>query len=647
MNKIFIDINGYDQAFITSIEDDNNSDTYVIILTEGNEILDLTDKTVKMAYVLDYTTEKDVIDLNITNPTEGEITLVITDVLTKKEGNYSCQLLVQGENNYRKHSNFFKLYVKENLFSLIASDIIPGPTFSLLQEMLKKAETLNTDLQTNINSANYTIIEADNKKKELENTINEADTINGTLRETIEEAKVKSEEATSKNTELKTTLDKTLDVINNLDESQNLPKIRSDLTEVQNGLKLNQALSYTGYSIEAENTLSARTENMIIKGITLQNLLYYIEPFTLEHDVNYSTGAFYIKIDSKLNFRIIPKIIGDSSKVRLSYLAASSFNSGDYFTKNYTDIFSRGNLDYISFMVRGRDDRDDKRFAGVVVTIQDILMLNMNIGTPPFNPPNYFTGVKSFGEEEKEGDKYKITLVSHNEDNTEHERKEILLQAPLRGFDENICDVLYEDKGQVKVNRVMEEYTFTGDENWQMLGQYDYRKNSIIFYTDSLDGIINPGSKFISNNFIYSIDPILNADYSGIGTFVLDGKEYFGIRVNIKKSNYRINNLESLKKWLKTNKTTIIYQALNPKIEIVDNCIDIDLDTYSGKTYFKIENNLPGLLDFKVPSNMASIVQANSKAINELYDLINKLLVPGLLDTKKAVALKAIKNNLK
>lgn len=642
MNKIFIDINGYDQAFITSIEDDNNSDTYVIILKEGNEILDLTDKTVKMAYVLDYTTEKDVIDLNITNPIEGEITLVITEVLTKKEGNYSCMLLVQGENNYRKHSNFFKLYVKENLFSLIANDIIPGPTFSLLQEMLKKAETLNTDLQTNINSANDTIIEADNKKKELENTITEADTINGTLRETIEEAKVTSEEATSKNTELKTTLDKTLDVINNLDESQNLPKIRADLTEVQNGLKLNQSLSYTGYSIEAENTLSARTENMIIKGITLQNLLYYIEPFTLEGGSN-DRIDISIFIDSKLKFRVLPKITGDSSKVQLYTSMASSFGSQGYFTNKYIDVISRENLTGICLMVKGWGNVDQDKFNGVVVTIKDILVLNMNIGTPPFNPPNYFTGVKSFGEEEKEGDKYKINIVSYNEDNTEEERKSILLQAPLRGFDENICDVLYEDKGQVKVNRVMEEYTFTGDENWQMLGQYDYRKNSIIFYTDSLDGIISPGSKFISNNFIYSIDPILNADYSGIGTFVLDGKEYLGIR----NSNYRINNLESLKKWLKTNKTTIIYQALNPKIEIVENCIDIDLDTYSGKTYFKIENNLPGLLDFKVPSNIASIVQANSKAINELYDLINKLLVPGLLDTKKAVALKAIKNNLK
>ncbi len=733
MKKIIIDINNRSSDFITAVEDDNNSDVYKIILVENNEVIDLTDKTVKMAYVLDYTTEKDVIDMNITNPTEGEITLVISETLTRKEGYYSCQLLILGENDYRRHSNFFKLNIRENLFSLMADDIISKPTFSLLQDLIKKAETLNTELDTNVNAAdklnssinkniviaenltnslidklqeattvesnlensiseannqnehlkesiseadtinsslesninsakeintnlnisleqaNTTITTATQKKEELENTIDEADTINNTLRETIEESKLASIEATSKNTELKETLKETLDVINNLDESQNLPKIRSDLTEVQNGLKLNQALEYKGYSIEAENTLVGRTEKMIIKGLTLQNLFKYIPPFTLEHDdpKKQSSGALYTEIDSKLAFRVIPKIIGDSSKVRLFTSVDGSYSSMGYFTKSYIDTTSRKNLKYISFAVNGRDNNDDKNFVGVVATIQDIRMLNRNVANPPFNPPNYFTGMKSFGEEEKEGDKYKITIVSNNEDGTEEERKNIFIKEPLRGFDENICDILYEDEKQVKVIRNNPEYTFTGDENWQMFGKFVSSKKTLFFYTDCLDGVMKSGSKIMCNNFIYSLDDILNTDYSGIRPFILEGKEYLGIRIKWEDLYYTDRNLEGFKKWLKANKTTIVYQALNPEIEIVENCIDVDLDTYSGKSYFKIENSLPGLLDFKVPSNIASIVQSNSKAINELYDLINKLLVPGLLDTKKEIARKTIKNNLK
>ncbi|MDZ4992649.1 DUF2479 domain-containing protein [Clostridium perfringens] len=731
MKKIIIDINNRSSDFITAVEDDNNSDVYKIILTENNEAIDLTDKTVRMAYILDCTTERDIIDLNITNPTEGEITLVITETLTRKEGNYSCQLLILGANDYRKHSNFFKLYIGENIFSLMASDIISKPTFSLLQELLKKAETLNTELTSNVNSAdklnssinkniviadkltnslidklqeatkvegnleksilqasskeeslkesisevntinsslenninsakeintnldtsldqaNTTITEVTQKKEELENTIDEADTINDTLRETIEESKLAAIEATSKNKELKDTLEETLEVINNLDESQNLPKIRADLTEVQNGLKLNQALEYKGYSIEAENTLVGRTEKMIIKGLTLQNLLEYIPPFTLEHDdpKNQSSDAIYKKIGGKLSIRIIPKIIGDSSKVSLYLSANGSYGFVDYFTNKYIDT-TKQNLNYITFMVKGRDINDDKNFIGAVAKIQDIIMLNRNVANPPFNPPNYFTGIKSFGEEEKEGNKYKITIVSCNEDNTKEERKNIFIKEPLRGFDENVCDILHEDEGQVKVTRVMEEYTFTGNENWQMFGRFITSKKTLFFYTDCLDGLMNPGSKIICNNFIYSLDDILNTDYSGIRPFILEGKEYLGIRINWEDLHYTDRNLEGFKKWLRANKTTIVYQALNPKIEIVENCIDIDLDTYSNKTYFRIENSLPGLLDFKVPSNIASIVQSNAKAINELDDRYD-FLVSALLAIKKDIALKTIKNDLK
>ncbi|WP_419867370.1 BppU family phage baseplate upper protein [Clostridium perfringens] len=692
MKEIFINIDETTSEGIFTRQDNNNAEVYKIYIISNKGKVNLNGKSVKMGYNFSGTNSGDILVLNITDGENGEITLPITNKLTRKDGVFHCQLAIYGDDGYLENSSKFTLTVEKNVFSKITEGIedIKGLTYveNLLEEARRISETLkvsittgstlndsleenildgnslnnyledtinsakeiNTNLNTSLEQANTTMTEVTQKKEELENTIDEADTINSDLKETIEEAKVTRSEATSKNTELKETLKETLDVINNLDESQNLPKIRADLTEVQNGLKLNQALAYKGYSIEAENTLVGRTEKMVIKGLTLQNLLEYIPPFTLEHDDpnNYSSGALYTKIDSKLAFRVIPKIIGDSAKVALFTSVDGNFSSMGYFMKPYIDTTSRKDLQYISFNVKGRNNIDDKNFVGVVATIQDIMILNRNVANPPFNPPNYFTGIKSFGEEEKEGDKYKITIVSHNENNTEEERKNIFINEPLRGFDENVCDILYEDEGQVKVNRITPEYTFTGDENWQMIGKYEYNKKTLLFYTDYLDGIMKSDSKIMCNNFLYSLDPILNTEYSGIRTFVLDGKEYLGIRINWKNSlSYNDKNVEGFKKWLKANKTTIVYQALNPKIEIVENCIDIDLDTYSNKTYFRIENSLPGLLDFKVPSNIASIVQSNSKAINELYDLINKLLIPGLLDTKKNLALKTIKNNLK
>ncbi|WP_419867593.1 hypothetical protein [Clostridium perfringens] len=691
MKNIFINIDDNVGKSIFTRQDNNNAEIYKIYFISKEGKVNLDGKSIKLGYNFAGTEQGDVLTLDITDSENGEVTLPITNKLTRKDGIFYCQFRIYGANGYLENLVKFTLTVEKTVFSEITEGIedIKGLTYvenlldeakelsenlkvsistgnnlndslednmvggntlkNSLEDTINSAKEITTNLETNLEQANTIIIDFTQKKEELENSIDEVDTINGTLRETIEESKLASIEATSKNTELKETLKETLDVINDLDESQNLPKIRADLTEVQNGLKLNQALAYKGYSIESENTLVGRTEKMVIKGLTLQNLLEYIPPFTLEHDDpnNYSSGALYTKIDSKLAFRVIPKIIGDSSKVALFTSADGNFSSMGYFMKPYIDTTSRKDLQSISFNVKGRNNINDKNFVGVVATIQDIMILNRNVANPPFNPPNYFTGIKSFGEEEKEGDKYKITIVSHNENNTEEERKNIFINEPLRGFDENVCDILYEDEGQVKVNRITSEYTFTGDENWQMIGKYEYNKKTLLFYTDCLDGIMKSDSKIMCNNFLYSLDPILNTEYSGIRTFVLDGKEYLGIRINWENSlSYNDKNVEGFKKWLKANKTTIVYQALNPKIEIVENCIDIDLDTYSNKTFFRIENSLPGLLDFKVPSNIGSVVQNMAKEVNNIWDVINNLLVSSIVKANGNLAILKLNNNL-
>lgn len=123
MKEIFIDINGRSSDSITATESDNNSDTYKIVLTENDRRIDLTGKTIRMAYVLDCTDTGDVLDLNITNPAEGEITLSVTEILTKKNGSYTCQIVILGEEAYRKHTNYFNLSIRENLFNKISEEI--------------------------------------------------------------------------------------------------------------------------------------------------------------------------------------------------------------------------------------------------------------------------------------------------------------------------------------------------------------------------------------------------------------------------------------------------------------------------------------------------------------------------------------------
>lgn len=193
-------------------------------------------------------------------------------------------------------------------------------------------------------------------------------------------------------------------------------------------------------------------------------------------------------------------------------------------------------------------------------------------------------------------------------------KKDILIKEPLR---EN--DIMYEDNGQVKVNRYARQYTFTGNENLRVI---DASLANCLAVRFNLENIKADTRNVLCNNFCYELS--------------WNDKEHFFIERNIitfiiNKTKLISQDVEGFKAWLKANPTTIVYQLAEPTVEIVENCVDIDLDTFGEKTYFNILNSIKGSLDFKVPSNIASIVQSNSKAINELYNLIDTLVLPNIL----------------
>ncbi|HBI7028692.1 TPA: DUF2479 domain-containing protein, partial [Clostridium perfringens] len=210
----------------------------------------------------------------------------------------------------------------------------------------------------------------------------------------------------------------------------------------------------------------------------------------------------------------------------------------------------------------------------------------------------------------------------------------------------NIQDVLYEDNGQVKIDRYIYTYTFTGDEMWDYI-QYQSQGNTAYFQSNILDGKVKfPNPRLICDTLkakgnLWDVDDIEGINVEG------DNQGVSCLRIRILKSKLSTTNVDGLKAWLKANPTTIVYQLAEPTTEIVENCVDIDLDTFQEKTYFSIENSLPGTLDFKVPSNIGSVVQNMAKEVNNIWDVINNLLVPSLIDINKNVAMSTIKNNLK
>lgn len=543
-------------------------------------------------------------------------------------------------------------------------------------------------------------------------------------------------------------------------------KLQKDVTELQNGLKSNQALAYSGSSINAENTLEGRTEGMSIKGLTLQNLW---KPISIQWE---PTNKWFNALASSINFDITGKVITvknitnkainfQFSKLDNNYDSQVVISPLEIKVINVTSLQKfRGVIGLESVGWENTTENKNKLINGLIVCI----------GEHSYLPNTYFEGIKSFGEAEQEGDKYKISILSTGKnlakldlsnknitpfedgyrldcvalyrgdedifalkgkykENTQYvlsyygkildnsnannyrirvyytdntytdgvvtgnkyekriiktlsgktvykiigyygsmngdfivkdvmleegtqatqyelykcDKKDILISAPLPGFDFGE-DIMYEENGQVKITRNIDTYTFTGDETIRDTTEQDEKSGTgkykvfVLTINKTIDKNKNINNNFPKKQFSVAFQKV---DSEGLAI------TQYGVYIKILKSKLSTQDIEGLKAWLKANTTTIYFARATPVTEIVENCVDIDLDTYQEKTYFNILNSLPGTLDFKVPSNIGSVVQNMAKEVNNIWDVINNLLVPGILDVNKKVALATIKNNLK
>ncbi|XZL34744.1 BppU family phage baseplate upper protein [Clostridium perfringens] len=819
MKEIYINADDYNSDSIKTIQGNNNAEEYKIYLQYDNEKIDLTGKTVNLGFLRVGSTEGDIIEnLNVTNPKEGEITLKITNKISKRNGTYSCQLAILGEGDFLEHTATFTLTVENNIFSDITKAIADSKDFTYLENILDKASKLseklkentssatnaNSNLESNITEANNinskllentstvtslnknlesnidlakevkeTIKDLDTKNieatekietltglnakaTELSNNIQQGLPLNSELVKNVESAKTVNNEliatnndAKAKKTDLDNSLEEAKKYIAGLDGSQNIPQIRLDVDALQNGLKSNQALSYEGSSIVANETLEGRTEGMRICGRTLVNLLKekidFISssnsPHTGQKKLVFATSPnkpFTFIADIKYTGSLPTQLFVRGNKTDSTFVEFGSIEITSNLNGKIVCVCKQ-NIDKgcSSVLIGFRSNSDNSTIKNAMILEGD--WTNKEI-------PSFFEGLKSFGEEEKVGDKYKISILSHNKNllntneftnnkflryedgtiqepregrcitekfyelpenivlsssenlwkgfwiydvnfkfirnvespndvlvtkqsnekyyrigiqelresilskkvqleertiKTEYEpykddKKDILISAPLRGFDD-VKDIMYEDNGQVKVYRKLGKYTFTGDENFALNASRD---DYIRFVINTLPQPVDTDKTgIISNNFPSNSDSITKE--------TVFGYKETGIVFCILKSKLTTPDVEGFKAWLKANPTTIVYQLAEPTTEIVENCVDIDLDTYQEKTYFNILNSLPGTLDFKVPSNIGSVVQNMAKEVNNIWDVINNLLVPGILDVNKKVALATIKNNLK
>ena len=257
-------------------------------------------------------------------------------------------------------------------------------------------------------------------------------------------------------------------------------------------------------------------------------------------------------------------------------------------------------------------------------------------------------GAKSYIETLFIGIGSALNYKSYKED-----KKDILIKEPLRSLPIGVLDILEENNGQVKINRNVKQFTIT--DAFNDIKALPSNEKFITFQillsdmlADNSYSNLDVARNSMCSNFkwikrAWDLTDVDSKDLEGYSVSNINGSFY----IKILKSKLTTPDVNGFKAWLKDNPTEIIYQLATPVVEVIDRVIDIDLDTYQEKTYFSIENLLPGTLDFKVPSNLGSSLQNLAKEVNNIWDVINNLLVPSILDVNKKVALATIKNNLK
>lgn len=695
-----------------------------------------------------------------------------------------------------KENNVLNITLKKNIIQVVGvvkiqlylkdkSGEMASNTFNIrVNKKLLGAE--NVEATNDIKSLNTLVLELkNNTNKLIDDTKTKADKLLSGLQETGDNLSATVKAKTDKVIEdTKAEVDnikKDYEGLKKVVIDENIGiKLQKDVTELQNGLKSNQALAYTGSSISAENTLEGRTEGIKITGRTLYNIqrkqVYSLgtnlssDCYTSKQSKNLiditlnkiEDGKYYFINIGGIDFKLLKpntkytviceevtnglsiQIMSTGYNNQLSDVGTFKDNKTTI-TTNDLSIGDKGQILYIMFP---HNKLGNYKVRNLMLVEGEIDCIG-----------NYFEGLKSFGEAEPEGDKYKISILSSGKNlfnlneigknfnyketengfeisntgdfpypyanikkymflkkgtytfsysgegtgfvnvairstvnndsysgdirpnvpktfmmdsdkevvvtfylqgNTttgtyknkytniqlvegsqnlsyEHyqqDKKDVLIKEPLRSVGD-IYDVMYEDNGQVEVLRNITKHIFTDKDNW-LEGSLNNEKY-IGFYVrwDSIGG--KEFTKCVCNKFrIISLDEYNEANTSG---YLSD----IGFNIKIEKSKLSTPNINGLKEWLRNNPIEVYYQLATPVTEVVENCVDIDLDTYQDKTYFNILNSIPGNLDFKIPSNLASIVQSHTKDIKIIYDLIDRLLIPNLIENKSDLALLSLK----
>ena len=262
---------------------------------------------------------------------------------------------------------------------------------------------------------------------------------------------------------------------------------------------------------------------------------------------------------------------------------------------------------------------------------------------------NLGTGkLESAGEKEN-----KINILSNNNKlvddiNYKEYKKEILLPVDggLKSLPNNVADTIEQrNDGVYLVQRVC-KVVLNGSESWTKSSwsmtntfKFDFEIGLVakLFDTNATNQILCDTFKVVSRN---SLDNVTNRELESICP---SNSRSRTLSITISKTKLNnTNTTGAFKQWLSNNPVTVCYELETP-VETKLDINNLDLEVYKDTTYITTDNALQPALSFKVPSNLGGIIQANSQNINELYKLIDEVIIPQLINNSADIEVLKLK----
>ena len=256
--------------------------------------------------------------------------------------------------------------------------------------------------------------------------------------------------------------------------------------------------------------------------------------------------------------------------------------------------------------------------------------------------------IESAGEKEN-----KINILSNNNKlvddiNYKEYKKEILLpiDGGLKSLPNGTVDTIEQRNDGVYLVQRVGKVVLNGSERWDKSSwsmtntfKFDFEIGLVakLFDTNATNQILCDTFKVFSRN---SLDNVANREFENI---CASNSRSRTLSITISKTKLNnTNTTVAFKQWLSNNPVTACYELATP-IETKLGINDLDLEIYKDTTYITTENAIQPTLSFKVPSNLGGIIQANSQNINELYKLIDELIIPQLINNSADIEVLKLK----